>query len=269
MAELRIPVILNKGQRGIPLQKLARISLELQHFLELLGQDIQIDPALGWVGTDFYDGSVGFTLIKVNAVEERKAVAFRQAFRNVATRKPDARVRPSTVRQYTRIAEPIGPGETVGFQLPAPDDSQQPLIDEWQELTKHDALMIASEIQTVVRSHGAIQGVMHSLFLGASPPHFQLRELSTGDLIKCVYDSQKMYDQITNILKKRNAVIHVYGIIKTDITNRQIEELRVDKIDFADTFSSEDFERFIGCAPSILQGQTLQEFIDEVRGRAG
>ena len=52
MADLRIPVILNKGQRGIPLPKLARISYELQQFLALLGEDLHIDPGAGWLGTD-------------------------------------------------------------------------------------------------------------------------------------------------------------------------------------------------------------------------
>ena len=42
MAELRIPIILNKGRKGIPLQKPARISYELQQFLSLLGEDLQI-----------------------------------------------------------------------------------------------------------------------------------------------------------------------------------------------------------------------------------
>ncbi len=52
MAELRIPIILNKGRKGIPLQKLARISYELQQFLSLLGEDLHIEMGAGWLGTD-------------------------------------------------------------------------------------------------------------------------------------------------------------------------------------------------------------------------
>ena len=61
MADLRIPIVLNKGRKGIPLQKLARISYELQQFLGLLGEDLQIEMGAGWLGTDFYNGSLGFT----------------------------------------------------------------------------------------------------------------------------------------------------------------------------------------------------------------
>jgi hypothetical protein len=266
MAELRIPIILNKGRKGIPLQKLARISYELQQFLGLLGEDLQIEMGAGWLGTDFHEGSLAFTAEKVGPVEEPKAKAFKQAFRNIATRKPDARVRPSTIRQFTRIADPIDPGELVEFGLPKSDTDDQ--SDEWCELNKQGALLIASELQGIVRSHGGVQGVIHSVFFGASPPHFQLRELSTGDLVKCVYSSRKQYDELAAALKQQNAVVHVFGTIRTDYVNRQIEEIRVEKIDLADSFSKEDLDRFIGCAPGLLGGQNLQDFIDYVRGRA-
>jgi hypothetical protein len=265
MAELRIPIVLNKGRKGIPLQKLARITYELQQFLGLLGEDLHIAMGAGWLGTGFYEGSFGCTLEKVDPVEERKARAFKQAFRNVAIRKPDARVRPSTIRQYTRIAEPLDLGELLEFSLPKSEVAED---EEWCELTKQEALLIASEVQSAVRSHGGVQGVIHSVFFGASPPHFQLRELSTGELVKCVYSSRRQYEELANALKQQDAVVHVYGIIKTDIINRQIEELRVDRIEPAATFSKEDFDRLIGCAPGMLGDQSLQDFIDYVRGRA-
>ena len=266
MAELRIPVVLNKGRKGIPLHKLARISAQLQQFLDLLGDDLQIGSGEGWLATGFYDGSVGFIAEKVDSLEEPKVRAFKRAFRNVAKRKPDARVRSSTIRQYTRIADPIGIGEIVEFQLPTFDTGQE--REEWCGLTKQDALSIASEVQSLVRSHGGIQGVIHSVFFGASPPHFQLRELSTGELVKCIYSSRKQYDELALVLKHQNAVVHLYGIIRSDLVNRQIEEIRVDRIQLADTFSREDFDRFIGCAPAMLGDDSLQDFIDHVRGRA-
>ncbi len=265
MAELRIPVILNKGRKGIPFDKLAKISYELQQFLALLGEDLQIAKGEGWLATGFYDGSFGCTAQKIDPVEAPKIKAFKQAFRNVAKRKPDARVRPSTIRQYTRIAEPMAIGDLAEFGLP---NSEAEDHEEWCELTKQEALLIASEVQSTVRAHGGIQGIIHSVFLGASPPHFQLRELSTGELVKCVYSSRRQYDELANALKQHNAVVHVFGIIRTDLINRQIEELRVTKIQLADTFSKEDFERFVGCAPGLLGDQGLQDFVDYVRGRA-
>jgi hypothetical protein len=267
VAEIRIPIILNKGRKGIPLQKLARISYELQQFLGLLGADLHIDIGSGWLGTGFYDGSFGCTVEKVDPVEERKATAFKQAFRNVAKRRPDARVRPSTIRQYTRIADPLDLGELVEFSLPRSEADEHNL--EWCELTKQEAILIASEVQGIARSHGGVQGVIHSVFFGASPPHFQLRELSTGELVKCIYSNRRQYDELAAVLKQKDAVVHVYGIISTDLVNRRIDELRMDKIELADDFSKEDFARFIGCAPGMLGDQGLQDFIDYVRERAG
>jgi hypothetical protein len=266
MAELRIPIILNKGRKGIPLKKLASISAEIQQFLGLLGEDLQIELGAGWIGVDFSNGSLGFVAEKVDPVDQLKEKAFKQAFRNVAQRRPDARVRPSTIRQYARIADSMDAGETAEFSLPNSDSDEQ--ADEWCELTKQQALLITSEIQGAVRSYGGVQGVIHSVFFGASPAHFQLRELSTGDLVKCVYSSRKQYDELATVLKEQNAVVHVYGTITTDFVNRQIEELRVAKIELAESFSKEDFERFVGCAPGMLGDQSMQEFIDDVRERA-
>jgi hypothetical protein len=266
MADLRIPIILNKGRKGIPLKKLASISAEIQQFLGLLGEDLNIELGAGWIGIDFSNGSLGFVAEKVDPVEELKEKEFKQVFRNVAQRKPDARVRPSTIRQYAKIADPMDAEETAEFGLPNPDADGQG--DEWCELTKQQALLITSEIQGLVRSYGGVQGVIHSVFFGASPAHFQLRELSTGDLVKCVYSSRKQYEELAAVLHEQNAVVHVYGTIRTDLVNRQIEELRVARIELADTFSTEDFERFVGCAPGLLGDQSLQGFIDDVRERA-
>ena len=123
-------------------------------------------------------------------------------------------------------------------------------------------------MQDVVRSHGGVQGIIHSVFLGSSPPHFQLRELSTGELVRCVYSNRRQYEELASALKHQNAVVHVFGSIKTDLVNRRVDELRVDKIVPADTFSRDDLDRFIGCSPGILGGQPMQDFIDYVRGRA-
>ena len=79
MADLRIPVLLNKGSKGIPFDKLARISYEFQQFLSLLSEDLRIERGAGWLATGFYDGSFGCTAEKIDPVEEPKAKAFKQA----------------------------------------------------------------------------------------------------------------------------------------------------------------------------------------------
>jgi len=68
-----------QGRKGIPFDKLARISYEFQQFLALLGEDLQIPRGTGWLATSFYDGSFACTAEKIDPVEERKARAFKQA----------------------------------------------------------------------------------------------------------------------------------------------------------------------------------------------
>jgi len=266
--KIRVHVLLNKGKRGISLHKLPRILADIQAFLDSLSQDT-VGRGGDWIGIQFRStSSMEYTAESVAAVEPHRVKDFDGCLKGVIQSKPDPKLSRSTLQRYAKITEPLIE-ETVSFGIESevtPEGSAPQSVVEWLDLNKEEAIHLAGQGQSLVKSHGAVQGIVHSVFLGSTPPHFQLRELSTGNLIKCEYDESK-YQELVNALETPRAVVHVYGLIFTDLLNRNIQRLQVSRIDIARILTPADLERFIGCAPELMDPENLQDYIDESRGR--
>jgi|ERR1035438_2084724 hypothetical protein len=289
MANLRIQVEIQKGIRGVPLGKLAEIVGDLQRFLGMLNDDLGLNAAGDkWIGLDFENGSLSFVAEKADPVTVEQVVEFNTAFASIAERRPAPAIRRATIAQYAKIANPIDPEEAVSFQLYAPpsepEEEDSSADDEWVseseyrhglpalvplrrfDLTKSEATAIQSEVQGSVRAYGALQGRIHSLFLGSQPAYFNLRELSTGALVKCVYKPE-IYPAIATALQRRNAVLHVYGYTETDLVQRKLEDMDVVRVDLAAVVTDEEFDNLFGSIPRFTGQLTTQEFINYARGR--
>jgi hypothetical protein len=273
--QIRIRILLNKGRHGIPLTKLPKIIGELQEFLEDLSQDVGIRDGSGWQGTDFRNGSLDFLAVKNAPVSDAEYRCFNESIRNVATNHPDERVSRRTRNQFAKIASPIDPDEVINMGIEkepiAPIDPAQPLaseeeIFEWHELTKQMAHQIHISAQSKVRALASIQGIIHSVFIEAEQPHFQLRELSSKNLIRCTYtDSQ--YGDLAEALRTKKAVVHVYGLSTTDMLGRKIDQMEVERIEVAPALDKSFLDNFFGCAPGLSDHSQAQAVIDDTRGR--
>ena len=283
MSNLRIQIEIHKGVRGVPLDKLTHIVGEVQRFLLMLSEDAGLGvKSESWIGLDFENGSLLFIAEKVEPATAGEIEEFNSAFISIADKRPIARVRRGTIAQYAKIADPIEADEAVSFGLfePMPDDL---LLEEEEgtaeyvhqeqatplrklQLTRSEAEAIQSEIQASVKAYGALQGRIHSLFLGSKPAYFNIRELSTGNLVKCVY-KPAVYPEIAAALQRRNAVLHVYGYTSTDLVERKLEEMEVAKVTLAPTVGDEEFDRLFGAAPGFTGNLTTQEFINHARDR--
>ena len=192
-------------------------------------------------------------------------------------------VRRATVAQYAKIADPIDPNESVSFVLfgPASDGKEGQAAGSHSasqlypvpiaalqtfSLTKNTASAIQAEVQANVKAYGGVQGRMHSLFLGAQPAYFNLRELATGALVKCFYKSE-IYPSIASALQRQDAVLHVYGWTKTDLVERKLEEIDVMRVDVASVVTDAEFDSMFGSISGFTGKLTTQEFIDKARGR--
>lgn len=287
MSNLRIEIEIHKGIRGIPLEKLAQIVADLQRFLVMLSEDVGLgaEPG-GWIGLDFDNGSLAFIAEKTESVTSQQVVEFNAAFVSIVQRHPMPQVRRGTIYQYAKIADPIAPEEVVTFKLFAPEPEKKP-SREWPtnlgeparigflraptplhhlQLTKSEAISLQADVQAKVRAYGALQGRIHSLFLGSRPAYFNLRELSTGSLIKCVYKAD-IYAQIASALQTRDAVLHVYGYTTTDLVERKMEEMEVSKVHVTPSVTSEEFNELFGSQPQFSGRLTTQEFINYARDR--
>jgi hypothetical protein len=122
-------------------------------------------------------------------------------------------------------------------------------------------------IKLTIKSLASVQGIIHSVFIEAEQPHFQLRELSSKELIRCNYNESR-YPDLAEALKSRRAVVHVYGLAYTDMLSRRIDRIEVDRIEVAAVLQRDYLDRFIGCAPGLITEDEIQAFIDHSRNRA-
>lgn len=262
MAKIRIPIVLNKGRIGIPLHKLGAIVRETETYFRMLAEDIDLPgDTKQWLGLDFQSGSLTFTAEYPTPVEPLKAVEFAVTFDDVRRGKPVPSVRRATRYQYAKIAEQLDEDEMVEFSIYK--DPESPITDTLP-LSKRDISSIIGEVQGPVESYGSIQGMIHSIFIESSPRHFFIRELSTDNLIKCVY-SNLQYPDLVKALQEEAKVVHIQGRIKTDMSNRKIEQIVIQKIEVANKLSDKEFEEFFGCCPSLTGKLTTQEFINQIR----
>lgn len=259
MARLRIRIEMNKGRVGIPLGKLSEVVAETKTFLRMLCQDVHIGDG-EWLGLEFENSSLKFNAEYAEEISEHRIVEFNEEFDDVRRGKPPARARYATRAQYAKIAAPLDPDEIVDFGLYRPGIPAPELVS----LSKRHAAVLLGDQQEPIESSASVQGKIHSLFLGSDEPHFMLRELSTGFLVKCTYDDDR-YDEIKKALETREAILHVYGISTIDLSNRKIAKIHVQRIDVAEPMSVDEFDAFFGCAPNLTGGKSTQEFIDRIR----
>lgn len=264
MARLRVRVEMNKGRTGVPLEKLASIVAETERFFTMLGNDIRLEGG-EWIGLDFSNGSLNFDAEYTREVPESDVRIFNEEFDDVRRGKFPSRASVAARSQYYRIAEPLDRDEELYFGL------YRPGIPEPEKfyLSQAEAtrLILASpDQQQPVDGVGTIQGVIHSVFFG-SDPHFQVRELATGNLIRCNYTMDSEYEALIHALQSKHAVIHVYGDERINLVTRKVERITVHRLDVAETMSESEFDNFFGCAPSLTGNETTQQFIDRIRGR--
>ncbi len=240
MSNLRLRITLNKGKRGISLDKLEHVVEELRKFLSSMGDDISlVDPA-SWAAVDFKNGSLEFTSEYKHEVDTAKLTRFNGAIVALARSEFPQSLRPTTSEYFFNVASLLDVTETADIAIFGEDNT--PVSFEISRRTATLARFI--DVLPFRETVGAIQGKIHSLYKESRPPHFMLRELSTDNLIKCVYDVAD-YPAIIKALENKDQVLHVRGAVVTDTRERNIEHLTVKHILLADSYGFEDVDRFL------------------------
>jgi hypothetical protein len=240
MSYLKLRITLNKGKRGISLDKLEHIVEELRRFLSSVGDDIDLVEPASWVGVDFKNSSLEFTSEYVLPVDTIKLTRFNGAITTLARSEFPPSLRSSTSEHFFNIASMLDSNENADISVFSEDET--PLVFEINRRTATLArfLDVAPFRQTV----GAVQGKIHSLYKEAHPPYFMLRELSTENLIKCVYEVED-YPAIIKALENKDQVLHIRGTVVTDTRERNIDHLTVNQIVLADAYGFEDVDKFL------------------------
>ena len=139
--------------------------------------------------------------------------------------------------------------------------------DEWRDISKQQSVGISEYFDELIESTGTIQGIVHSLYKESQPPYFDLRELSNEKLIKCQYPI-RLYEQVVESLKKRDAIVIVQGEIKARRRDQKIDRIVVRQMKVAPELTKADLEDFFGCVPDFTGDLSTEEYISRMRGYA-
>lgn len=267
MATLRIRFKLNPGREGISLGKLSKQTENIELFLRSLAADLGVDDSTGmWMASKFANGSV-FTTTEYQAlVDTSLANEFNNDVLALVKYKPSKNPLPcnisnGTVDRFARLRESLDPDENIGIGIIDVENAKKV---KWNYVNRPRFEEIGDSIETEVVYLGAVMGYTHEWNKGASNPYLYIREITSGDLVKCVYRDED-YDKVAKLFQKKNSVVTVYGTVKLNRITEKYEITGADGFEIAPEFSQQDYEKFFGCAPGMTGDLSSAEYIS--RGR--
>lgn len=265
MTRIRLKIELNPGGVGVRLDKLAKISTEIEKFIRLLASDAGATPQPGeLLAKDFYEGSFGSVIEYVHNVDPLAAVKFNQGLRFFSDFEQSDYINgeysAATVRQFIEMGTVIDNDEVVRLGIIEPDAKNDHA--EWKSITKITTLNVDAVFNQEYNYDGALQGKLGTWYKDSN--YFNLRELSSNELVKCFY-GVGMYDQIYRLFEDKEAVVNLSGAIKADRSTGRIKEVRVNWAKSYPKLSDSEFNRLFGLAPDLTGDLSTTEFIDKIR----
>lgn len=291
VAKFRLRIQLFKGRKSIDLGRLGQVPEELNKFLKALGDDLRLSPEENhWQASRFADGSLALSVGLPNEVTDdvaERGTAIVQQIADVSVRPavliatnllstnevvlsqpdrlPDEGPAPSdaTLLRFANFARSLREGETCRIGVYKTARARAPT--KWYPITLESADRLSLLVQPLIEYEGTVFGVVHAVYKEGSNPHFDLRDLSRGSLVKC-YFNDSLWPHIVKALAIRDNRVHVSGRVRANRIDRVIESVVVGRIEPTERLSDLEFEQFIGCAPEITGALTTAQFIDTIRG---
>lgn len=260
MAKLRIRFTVNKGRQGAPLAKLGQIQIQADKFLRAISIDCGVQAKQGeWLAGDFENGSVMFDVTYQGAVDAGVAQVFESKMEILADFDPERDglngvIRESTALEYAKIGRLIDPDEEIGIEI-YPHRGGAP---KRRTITYQKSQNLTAKVESPIPAYGSVQGVIHAWVKGVSQPYVQIRELSTGDLIKVEY-SAAQYSLISKAMKEKNAVVIVSGDCSYDRITRSMMTMRLHRLSEAPVLTTIDFESLFGSFPGFDPGEVWED----------
>lgn len=267
MARIRFMIELNPGGVGVRLDKLARISGELEKFVRHLANDSGADLKSGeWVAKDFYNSSLGAVVEYVGHVDASVVGRFNSGIRffsrfQAKNASGISRYSDETVRQFVEVGEVLDSDERVKIGII--DDDNGPEVTEWQEITRDTTLSVDEVARQEVLWDGAIQGTLGTWYKESG--YFNLKDFTFGQLVKCFYPAS-MYDEVHSLFKNKDAVVHVNGRVVSDRSTGRPKQIRVALLQEFDPLSDAEFERMLSGSANLRGGVATLDYIERRRG---
>ena len=232
--------------------KLGKISEQAEKFLKALAADSQIETRPGeWLAVNFKEGSVEYDAEFQGDVNPGSMQIFTRNLELLAdydseTEGLNLAITPMTALEFAKIGSLLDPDEEIGLGI----YGLEAKAPNWRKITYRSSVMLKREFEPPVASYGTVQGILHAWFKEAREPNFQLRELSTGGLVRVFYSSP-LYQDVARAVQQRNTMLMVSGNMLFDRATRAAMELRADRIELMRMLSTAEFEEFFGSAPDF------------------
>lgn len=267
MATLRIRFKLNPGREGIALGKLSKQTENVELFLRSLASDLGVTDSTGmWLASKFKNGSVFATAEYQAIVEAERAYEFNLDVLALVKYKPTKNPLPSnisnaTVDRFARLRECLDADENIGIGV---IDVENEKKVKWNYVNRLQLEEIGDSIETEVTYLGTVMGQTYEWNKGALKPFLIIREITSGDLVKCIYRDED-YDKVAKLFQKKNSIVTVYGTVVQNRITEKYEITSADRFEIAPEYSQEDYEQFFGCAPGLSGDLTSAEFVSRRR----
>lgn len=269
MPHLKLRLRFNPGREGTPLDKLGDFATQAEKFLRSFAADLGVTVQKGeWLAKDFRNESTSWDTLYVETVDEK---VIRDGVRVIdALTGPDPYAASSagtfsysTLLEFSKIGKGMDPDEVYYIGAYEHDADQEPL---WREVSYRKVAEIRKFLETPQIIYGAVQGVLHAWFPGASPPFMHLRPLDDGELVKCICTPEQ-YGSVHEATKVPNTVLMVYGDVAWDRGTQTIQSVQVKDIEDSNQISPDQFDSLFGSMPGATGKLTTSEYIDLMRGR--
>lgn len=271
MPQFRLRVELFKGQKSVELNRLASLPEELTKFLQSIADDAGVLPADNqWRASEFKDGSLEFVAQSGSNIPVTVAAKCRKIAGAVLTGNQAVAYRAGatdrTLLSYGNFAKKVQPGEVVRVGVIASPRAKKARV--LYAVTAETQQRLTESVQAHVDYHGTVFGLIHTYYVQSDRPHFDLRDIARGQLVKCYIPRERadeLHAQLLSALRLRKQYVHVSGMLRASRLEKVVEQVFVDKLETADTFSSEDMDALIGAAPHLTNGKSTAEYIADVR----
>lgn len=264
MATLRVRFQLNPGRTGVALGKLSKQSENIELFLRSLASDLGEDDSPNmWLAKDFKNGSVFNTTEFQAVVDATKASQFNDAVQSLARFKSVSKIKlpdfvtPATIDRFASLRHGLDSDEKLGIAL---FDVETGKLKRWSFVDRLQLAEIEESIEAEVRYVGAVMGRTYEWNKGAKEPYIVIRELNSGELIKCSYADDD-YSNVAKLFNEKSAIVIVEGAMIFNRVTFKTEVMLASSFGVAPDFSEEDYESFFGCTPNMTGDLSTSEFI--------
>lgn len=268
MSHLKLRLRFNPGREGTPLDKLGDFATQAEKFLRAFAADLGVSVRKGeWLAKEFRNESTSWDTLYVHPVEDEITRAGVKALDALTGPDPYGACGAgtfsyTTLLEFSKIGKGMDPDEVYYIGMYEDDSAEQPL---WREVSYRKVAEIRKFLETPHVIYGAVQGLLHAWFPGASPPFMQLRPLDGGDLIRCICTAQQ-YQKVHEATKVANTVLMVYGDVAWDRGTQTIQQVEVMDIEATHPLALEQFDQLFGSMPNATGDLSSGQYIDQLRG---